>query len=203
MAYQVKLPELPYDYDALEPVISSETLKFHHDKHHQTYCDKFNAALESEGIEIQDLKKIFSKVSSYSMAIRNHGGGFWNHIFYFESLRSPSEEDPSGEILEKINDSFGSYDSFVEEFSNKAAALFGSGWTWLGLKEDGSLIIHNTLNQDNTYMNIIDEKYTPLLVVDVWEHAYYLDYQNRRPSHIKEFFKIINWDKVNKRLLEK
>ncbi len=198
--FKVELPNLPYEYNALEPVISSETLKVHHGKHHQAYADKFNAALESEGIEAEDILDIFKIVSKLPAAIRNHGGGFWNHIFYWESLSTPGQNEISGEILEKINETFGSYDNFVEEFSKSATGLFGSGWTWLGLKEDGSLIIHNTSNQDNTFMDIVDEKYTPLLVIDVWEHAYYIDYQNRRPEHIKEFFKIINWDRVNQRL---
>lgn len=202
MVYKYNLPNLPYEYDALEPVISKNTLEFHHDKHHQTYCDKFNSALETEGIDNSNILEIFSNVSSYSPAIRNHGGGYFNHIFYWESLASPDSTKCEGAILEKINESFGSYDKFKEEFTTKAVALFGSGWTWLGLKEDGSLTIHNTANQDNTYMDVVEEKYTPLLVIDVWEHAYYLDYQNKRPAHIEEFFKIINWDKVNQRLNE-
>ena len=199
MAFKVTLPELPYAYDALEPVISKDTLELHHDKHHQAYTDKFNAALEKEGIEAGDEYEIFSKVSQYPSAIRNQGGGWWNHIFYWESM-APVGQEPHGEVLEKINETFGSYENFKEEFSTKAATLFGSGWTWLGLKEDGSLIIHNTANQDNTYMDIVEENYTPLLVIDMWEHAFYLDYQNRKPEHISEFFKIINWEKVNERL---
>ncbi len=201
MAYKVTLPELPYDYDALEPVISKETLTVHHDKHHQAYTDKFNAALEKEGVEAEDVIEIFNNISKYSPAVRNQGGGWWNHIFYWESL-APVGQQPQGEIAKKIDESFGSFENFKEEFSTKAATLFGSGWTWLGVKADGSLIIHNTPNQDNTYMDIVEEKYTPLLVIDVWEHAYYLDYQNRRPEHIGEFFKIINWEKVEQRLQE-
>lgn len=199
--FKVELPNLPYEHNALEPVISSETLQVHHGKHHQTYVDKFNAALEAEGIEAESIIDIFEIVSKLSPAIRNHGGGYWNHKFYFESLRSPNENNkPTGKIAELINTTFGSYEKFVEEFSAKGAALFGSGWTWLGQKKDGSLIIHNTANQDNTYMDFIEEKYNPLVTMDVWEHAYYIDYQNKRPAHIEEFFKIINWDKVNERL---
>lgn len=199
--FKVELPNLPYEHNALEPVISSETLQVHHGKHHQTYVDKFNAALEAEGIETEDVLNLFEIVSKLSPAIRNHGGGYWNHKFYWESLRSPNEDNkPTGKIAELINESFGSYEKFIEEFSAKGAALFGSGWTWLGQKEDGTLIIHNTANQDNTYMDIVEEKYNPLLTMDVWEHAYYIDYQNKRPAHIQEFFKIINWDKVNQRL---
>ncbi|MCA9459109.1 MAG: superoxide dismutase [Nanoarchaeota archaeon] len=200
MTQKFELPKLPYSYDALEPVISSETLKVHHDKHHQAYTDKFNAALEAENIETRDIKKIFANVSKYSPAIRNHGGGYFNHIFYFESLAGKSsalEKLPN--ISKAIKKSFGSFDKFKEEFANKATLLFGSGWTWLAKNEDGSLKIYNTPNQDNCFMDIMNEKSTPLLVIDVWEHAYYIDYQNRRPEHIGKFFDIINWDKVEER----
>lgn len=190
------LKELPYEYNALEPHISEETLRVHHDKHHQTYCDKFNAAVEAAGIESEDVIEIM-KNNSDNMAIRNHGGGFWNHQFYWESMGEKSE--PTGEVLEAITSSFGSFEEFKNQFSAKAAAVFGSGWTWLGKREDGSLIIHNTANQDNTFMPVVDEKYTPILVIDVWEHAYYIDYQNRRPEYIEKFFNVVNWNKVNER----
>jgi Fe-Mn family superoxide dismutase len=192
-----ELEKLPYDYNALEPHISEETLKVHHDKHHQTYCDKFNAAVESAGIDSDDVLEIIRNHSS-NMAIRNHGGGFWNHQFYWESLASETGEI-SEELRDAINSSFGSFEEFKNQFSAAAAAVFGSGWTWLGKKEDGSLIIHNTANQDNTFMNEVSEKYTPLLVIDVWEHAYYIDYQNKRPEYIEKFFNVVNWNKVSER----
>lgn len=199
-----ELPELPYEYDALEPYIDEETLHVHHDKHHQAYCDKFNAALESANIDSDDIIEIFSKVSDYPIAVRNQGGGYWNHTFYWESMSGDSEkrEAISDELKEAIESKWGSFEKFQEEFSNSAAALFGSGWTWLGVKENGELIIHNTSNQDNTFMDIISEKYTPILVIDVWEHAYYIKYQNKRPEYISQFWNVIDWEKVSKRYEE-
>ncbi len=200
---EFKLLELPYDYDALEPHIDEVTLKVHHDKHHQAYCDKFNVALKDAGIEEEDILEIFSKISDYPMAVRNHGGGFWNHNFYWESMtgkfKDISEFDNLSSAIEK---SFGSFDKFKEKFSNSAATLFGSGWTWLGVENDGSLVIFNTMNQDNSYMDVVEENAIPLLVIDVWEHAYYLKYQNKRQEYIENFFKVINWEKVSERFEE-
>ena len=195
------LQELPFSYDALEPYISSKTLSVHHDKHHKTYLDKFNAALDAENVEEESIIEMFKNISSYSRNLRNNCGGFWNHQFYFESLEKEKNFENYSKIKEKIMESFGSYENFKDEFSKSATTLFGSGWTWLGVKEDGNLIIHNTRNQDNTYMDVINEKYTPLLVLDVWEHAYYLDYENRRPEYIENFFNVINWAKVEDRLI--
>ena len=192
-----ELPDLPYEYDALEPVISSETLKVHHDKHHQAYTDKFNAAVEAENVEESEIIEIFRNISKYSMAVRNQGGGYFNHIFYFEGLGK--SEGPTGELLEAIESSFGSLDKMKEEFNAKAAAVFGSGWTWLGKNSDGSLVIYSTPNQDNCFMDCVDEDSSPLLVIDVWEHAYYIDYQNRRPEHIEKFWEVVNWSKVAER----
>jgi len=193
------LPKLPYEHNALEPQISEDTLKLHHDKHHQAYCDKFNAALESAGVETDNIMEIFQNISKYPIAIRNHGGGYFNHMFYFESMKKASDENPQGELLEAIEKSFGSFEEFKNKFSASAGALFGSGWTWLGVKSDGSLTIYNTQNQDNCFMNVINEDSTPILVIDVWEHAYYVDYQNRRPEYIGKFFEVINWEKVSER----
>ena len=196
-----ELRNLPYPNNELEPNISSTTLSVHHDKHHKAYAEKFNTALETENVEQENILEIFKNISSYSRNLRNNGGGFWNHQFYFESLAKEKEINNFSKIKEKIENSFGSFENFKEEFSKSATILFGSGWTWLGIKEDGNLIIHNTRNQDNTYMDVINEKYTPLLVLDVWEHAYYLDYQNRRPEYIEKFFNVINWEKVEDRLV--
>lgn len=195
------LKDLPYSYDALAPHISEETLKVHHDKHHQTYCDKFNAALETAEIESEDFREIFANVAD-KPAIRNMGGGFWNHEFYWESM-APSCSGPSElpEMHKAIIDSFGTFENFKDEFSQKAAAVFGSGWTWLAVDSNGKLIIYNTANQDNFMMDVCVNKEEPILVIDVWEHAYYIDYQNRRPAHIEEFFSVINWDKVSERFL--
>jgi Fe-Mn family superoxide dismutase len=196
---KVTLQPLPYDYNALSPYISEETLRIHHDRHHQAYCDNYNKACEALGINPQEIISHFKEVSKLSLGVRNHGGGFWNHQFYWESLAPQGTTKIDSEIKAKIEKSFGSFEEFKNQFAQSAATLFGSGWTWLGLKQDGSLIIHNTQNQDNTYMDVVEEKYTPLLVIDVWEHAYYIDYQNKRPDYIENFFNIINWDKVYER----
>ncbi len=193
-----ELKKLPYEYNALEPYIDEETLQVHHDKHHQAYTDKFNVALETDSIDESDILKIFGNISKYSMAVRNNGGGYWNHQFYWESMTG-SKTEVSGELLEMINRDFESFDKFKEHFSNSAATLFGSGWTWLCLSE-GKLVIFNTPNQDNPYMDVVGGNAIPLLVIDVWEHAYYLKYQNKRPDYISNFFNVINWDKVSQRL---
>ena len=195
------LPQLPYEYNALEPHISEKTMKLHHDKHHQAYCDKFNAALEAENNQSNEIKEIFANVKD-KPALRNNGGGYWNHIFFFESLGPKSKEKPQGPLLEAIENSFGSFDKFKEEFTNNAITLFGSGWTWLGVSKDRTLIIYNTSNQDNFMMDICPHKEIPLLALDVWEHAYYVDYENRRPEYITNFFNAINWDKIEQRFNE-
>lgn len=196
-----ELPNLPYEYTALEPYVSEETLKLHHDKHHQTYCDKFNGALDTAGIDSTNFKEIFANVSD-KPGIRNMGGGFWNHVFYFESLIHNDGAEATSKLREAIENSFGTYDKFKEEFSNSATTLFGSGWTWLAAREDGSLVIYNTPNQDNYMMDVCPNKEKPILVIDVWEHAYYVDCKNRRPEHIEKFFNIINWEKVSERYEE-
>ena len=195
-----ELKDLPYDYTALSPHISEETLRFHHDKHHQAYCDKFNAALSQLGIENNNIKEIFANISD-KPAIRNNGGGFWNHTFYWESMGNNNNE-PSERMLNLIEESFGSFEEFKNKFSNFAATLFGSGWTWLAVNNEGKLTIYNTPNQDNFMMDVCPNKEKPILVIDVWEHAYYLDYQNKRPEYIENFFKIINWAKVEERYNE-
>jgi len=197
------LPNLPYDYGALEPYIDEATLKIHHDKHHKVYCDKFNAALKSVEVKTENILEIFSKISNYPTAVRNHGGGFWNHNFYFESMTGEFKEASEfNKIFSAIESSFGSFENFKKEFSDSASALFGSGWTWLGKREDGSLVIFNTANQDNSYMDVVEENAVPILVIDVWEHAYYLKYQNRRQEYIENFFKVIDWEKINERFEE-
>lgn len=195
-----ELKELPYEYDALSPHINEETLKIHHDRHHQAYCDKFNAALLELDIKSKDFKEIFQTVFD-KPAIRNNGGGFWNHQFYWESM-GPEFNDINefSDVLERISESFGNFENFKTEFTKNASTLFGSGWTWLGLDNSGKLVIYNTPNQDNFMMDICPNKEIPILVIDVWEHAYYLDYQNRRPDYIENFFKVINWKKVSERL---
>ena len=194
MAY--KLPALPYDYNALEPYIDAKTMEIHHSKHHQAYITKVNAALEGTSLEdtpINELCGILSEVpENIRGAVRNNGGGHANHSLFWNSLTS-AKTAPSPELLNAINAAYGDMDSFKAEFSNAAATRFGSGWAWLIKNDDRSVSVMSTPNQDNPYM----EGKKPILGLDVWEHAYYLNYQNRRPDYINAFFEIINWEKVS------
>ena len=189
------LPELGYDYDALEPFIDAKTMEIHHTKHHQTYVDKLNAALDGHDdlakLDVNELIADLGKVpENIRPAVRNHGGGHSNHSFFWQLLKK--EVDLGGAVQEAIDRDFGSFDAFKTEFSNKAALLFGSGWTWV-VADQGKLSIVTTPNQDSP----VNDGKTPVLGLDVWEHAYYLKYQNRRPDYINAFFDIINWEKVN------
>ena len=189
------LPKLPYAFDALEPYIDAKTMEIHHGKHHQTYIDKLNKALEKYP-ELQDksaeelLKNLDAIPENIRTAVRNHGGGHLNHSFFWPILKKDVE--PSGEVLEAVNEKFGNFDAFKEEFSTKAANLFGSGWCWLVLN-NGELEIMTTGNQDNP----ISQGKTPILGLDVWEHAYYLKYQNKRADYITEWWNVVNWEQVN------
>tara|TARA_B100000925_G_scaffold291711_1_gene280919 strand:+ start:701 stop:1306 length:606 start_codon:yes stop_codon:yes gene_type:complete len=193
-----KLPDLPYAYDALEPYIDAKTMEIHHSKHHQAYITKVNAALEGTSFENTSIDELCRNLSdlpeNIKGAVRNNGGGHFNHSLFW-SILSPKNEssEPSVDLNKAINDSLGSMESLKEEFSNAAATRFGSGWAWLIKEDDGSLSISSTPNQDNPLM----EGKTPILGLDVWEHAYYLNYQNRRPDYINAFFNIINWDAVS------
>jgi len=194
------LPPLPYAYDALEPVIDAETLHFHHDKHHQAYCDNLNKALdgvsEAEG---KSLEEIFATISAFPKAVRNNGGGYWNHIFYWEGMAPAAEAgEPSPELAAAIEADLGGMDAFKTAFEQAGVTQFGSGWAWL-IFADGKLKVVNTPNQDNTLMDVNPDKGAPLLVNDVWEHAYYLKYQNKRPDFLKAFWPIVNWNRVNER----
>jgi Fe-Mn family superoxide dismutase len=189
------LPELPYAYNALEPYFDAQTMEIHHTKHHQTYVDKLNAALEGnadlQNKSAEDLLRDLNAVpESIRTAVRNHGGGHFNHSFFWPMLRK--ETSYGGEVADAINSAFGSFDTFKEQFSNSAALLFGSGWAWL-VWSNNELQIVTTANQDNP----LSQGKTPVLGIDVWEHAYYLKYQNRRPEYISAFFNVINWDTVN------
>jgi len=193
------LPELPYAKDALEPHIGADTMEVHHDKHHAGYTKKLNAAIEGTDLANKSIEDILSSVGSQSNAVRNNGGGFYNHDLFWKVMGPNGGGNPSGAVGEAINKDFGSYESFKEEFSKAAASRFGSGWAWLIKKGDGSLAVTSTPNQDNPMMDVVpdSDKGTPILGLDVWEHAYYLNYQNRRPDYIEAFFNVINWDKVN------
>lgn len=189
------LPPLPYDYNALEPHIDELTMHIHHDKHHQAYVDNLNKAVAGTENENKSLDELLKNVSSLSTAVRNNGGGHWNHSFFWEILSPNGGGKPEGKLDDSINDSFGSFDQMKEKFNAAGAGRFGSGWAWLGIA-DGKLTICSTPNQDNPLMDIAECKCTPILGVDVWEHAYYLKYQNRRAEYLQNFWNLVNWKKV-------
>ncbi len=193
-------PNLPYEYNALEPHIDTKTMEIHHQKHHKTYYDKFVAAIQGSDLANQKIEKIFSNISKHSVAIRNNGGGYYNHNFFWNCL-SPNGrggKTPEGGLKEAINKKFNSYDFFKDQWTQKAISRFGSGFVWLILNESKELEITSTPNQDNPLMDIAKEKGQPLLALDLWEHAYYLNYQNKRPQYINAFWNIINWNWVQK-----
>jgi Fe-Mn family superoxide dismutase len=189
------LPALPYAPDALEPYIDAMTMQIHHDKHHQAYVDNLNKAIAGTPNENKSLDELIANAGSISPAVRNNGGGHWNHTFFWEILAPHAGAMPSGEIANAINSAFGSFDEFKTKFSAAGAGRFGSGWAWLIVK-DGKLEISSTPNQDNPLMDVAEVKGTPILGVDVWEHAYYLKYQNRRPEYLTQVWNVINWPKV-------
>ncbi len=193
------LPDLPYAHDALEPHIDVRTMEIHHGKHHAGYTSKLNAAIEGTELENQSIEEILSNISQHSTGVRNNGGGYYNHCLFWTVMSPDGGGNPGGSIEEVINTSFGNFDDLKEQFNNAAATRFGSGWAWLGVKADGSLCVCSTANQDNPLMDTAECKCTPILGIDVWEHAYYLNYQNRRPDYITAFWNVVNWDEVNRR----
>ena len=192
------LPNLPYANDALEPNIDAKTMEIHHDKHHNAYVTNLNAAVAGTEWENKSLEEILANISKLAPAVRNNGGGHWNHSFFWQIIGPNAGGAPTGPIADAINASFGSFDKFKEEFTKAATTRFGSGWAWL-VKSGDKLVITSSPNQDNPLMDIAEVKGTPVLGLDVWEHAYYLHYQNRRPDYIAAFYNIINWAEVNKR----
>ena len=196
-----ELPKLPYDYDALEPNIDARTMEIHHSKHHAGYTTKLNGAIDGSDLAGQSIEDILAGISASSPAgVRNNGGGFYNHRLFWEVMSPDGGGKPTGELAEAITRDFGSYDNFKEQFSTAAKTQFGSGWAWLVVQENGHLAVSGTPNQDNPLMeNVVDVAGTPILGLDVWEHAYYLNYQNRRPDYVTNFFNVINWDEVAKR----
>ena len=192
MAFE--LPQLPYAFDALEPHIDAKTMEIHHDKHHASYTTNLNAAIEGTDLADATIEEILAKGTD-KPAVRNNGGGFWNHNLFWETLAPNAGGQPEGELGEAINEAFGSFEAFKDEFSKAAATRFGSGWAWLIVK-DGKLAVTSTPNQDNPLMPVADVQGQPILGLDVWEHAYYLNYQNRRPDYINAFFNVVNWAKV-------
>tara|TARA_R110002096_G_scaffold117211_8_gene254025 strand:+ start:56181 stop:56786 length:606 start_codon:yes stop_codon:yes gene_type:complete len=197
MAFE--LPKLNYSYDALEPHIDAKTMEIHHSKHHAGYTSKLNDAIKGTELEGKSIESILSSISSSSAAVRNNGGGFYNHSLFWNIMSPNGGGNPSGELADLINSTFGSFDAFKEKFSNAAATQFGSGWAWL-CYANGMLEVCSTPNQDNPLMDVVDCNGTPILGLDVWEHAYYLNYQNRRPDYINAFFNVIDWKKVGELL---
>jgi len=194
MAFE--LPKLSYQYDALEPYIDARTMEIHHTKHHAAYTNNLNNAVKDTPAEKLSITDILKYISKYPAAVRNNGGGFFNHNLFWEIMTPNGGGQPGGELLQAIERDLGSFEQFKQHFSNAAATRFGSGWAWLVRKPDGSLTVTSTPNQDNTLMDIAEVKGTPILGLDVWEHAYYLKYQNRRPEYIEAFWEIVNWEKV-------
>ena len=192
------LPALPYAPEALEPHIDAATMQIHHGKHHQAYVDNLNKAIAGTEHENKSLPELIAKAGSISPAVRNNGGGHWNHTFFWESLKANASGRPNGKLAESINAEFGSFEQFKEKFSQAGMTRFGSGWAWL-IVQDGKLVVSSTPNQDNPLMDVAEVKGTPILGVDVWEHAYYLKYQNRRADYLAAFWNVVNWDVAGKR----
>ena len=193
------LSPLPYAYEALEPHIDAQTMQIHHGKHHQAYIDNLNKAIAGSEHESKSIEELVKHAGSISVAVRNNGGGHWNHTFFWESMAPNAGGAPSGKIAAAIDTAFGSFDAFKEKFSQAGMTRFGSGWAWLILK-DGKLEITSTPNQDNPLMEIAEVKGTPLLGADVWEHAYYLKYQNKRADYLAAFWNVVNWKLVEQRM---
>ena len=195
------LPQLDYAYDALEPHIDSRTMEIHHSKHHQGYTNKLNAAIEGTNQESKNIRQILTDLDMNNMALRNNAGGYFNHKLFWEIMNPNNKTEMSNDLSSAIDNSFGSFDNFCASFSNAAATRFGSGWAWLCVK-DGKLEICSTSNQDNPLMPSIGCGGTPILGIDVWEHAYYLYYQNRRPDYVSAFFNVINWGVVSEKFIQ-
>jgi len=197
------VPDLPYGFDALEPHIDAQTMQIHHDKHHGAYVNKLNDAIKGQAdLESKSIEELISNLSALPekirTAVRNNGGGHYNHSLFWTIMGPQSGAEATGEVAEAINNDLGGFDSFKEQFSSAAATRFGSGWAWLCISE-GKLCVCSTPNQDNPLMDIAECKGTPILGLDVWEHAYYLKYQNKRPDYVSAFFNLINWNAVTER----
>lgn len=197
MAFE--LPALPYAYDALEPHIDARTMEIHHGKHHNGYTTKLNAAIEGTDLAGKSIEDICSGMDMNNAGVRNNGGGYFNHNLFWSVMSPNGGGAPTGEVADAINAAYGSYDAFKDAFAKAAATRFGSGWAWLCVKDGGAVEVCSSANQDNPLMPGIGCGGTPILGLDVWEHAYYLNYQNRRPDYISAFFNVINWDEVNRR----
>lgn len=193
------LPNLPYPTNGLEPHIDTQTMEIHHGKHHAGYTNNLNNAISGTDLENESIEGILANISNQSAAIRNNGGGYYNHCMFWEVMSANGGGLPTGQLAADIDAKFGSFDGFKDEFSRAAATRFGSGWAWLVVDAAGKLAVTSTPNQDNPMMDDAHIPGTPILCVDVWEHAYYLKYQNRRPEYIENFFNVVNWAEVSKR----
>lgn len=191
------LPDLPYDYDALEVSIDARTMEIHHTKHHQTYITNVNNAIDDTELADMSLEALMAKAGTLPPAVRNNGGGHWNHSFFWEVMSGDSMGAPTGALADDIASTFGSFDSMKEKFNAAGATRFGSGWAWLTVSANGQLEISSTPNQDNPLMDCVDTQGTPILGLDVWEHAYYLRYQNLRPAYMQAWWDVVNWNKVS------
>jgi Fe-Mn family superoxide dismutase len=200
MSFQ--LPKLPYAYDALEPYIDARTMEIHHTKHHNGYTNNLNNAIAGTDLEGKNIDDILNGLDMTNMAVRNNGGGYYNHCLFWEIMSPKGGGKPAGELGDAIGDTFGGYEGFKDQFAKAAATRFGSGWTWLNVHKGGKLSICSTANQDNPLMPGMDCNGFPILGLDVWEHAYYLHYQNRRPDYINAFFNVINWEEVARRFAD-
>ena len=191
-------PELPYSYNALEPTIDAKTMEIHYTKHYKAYHTNFLADIKDTPAAEMDLKDLFAGISKQPIAVRNNGGGYYNHLLFWENM-TPTKTNPSAVLNSALEKSFGSMEKFKEEFANAAKKQFGSGWAWLVADKEGKVFVSATPNQDNPLMDVVEKKGTPLLCIDVWEHAYYLHYQNRRAEYVDNFWNVVNWNTVNKR----
>ncbi|MFM7217585.1 MAG: superoxide dismutase [Bacteroidota bacterium] len=191
-----ELPPLPYAYDALEPHIDKMTMEIHHTKHHQAYVNNLNKALQESHVHAGSLEELLANISHYPAAIRNNGGGHWNHDFFWKLMKSGGGGAPTGKVAEAINQSFGSFDEFKKQLGDAGLKRFGSGWAWLVKSPDGKLVIGSTPNQDNPLMDVSELKGKPIMGVDVWEHAYYLKYQNKRGDYLAAWWNVVNWEQV-------
>ncbi len=193
------LPALPYDFDALEPHIDARTMEIHHGKHHQGYTNNLNATVEGTDLEGKSIEDLLANLDMNNGAVRNNGGGFFNHSLFWEVMSPNGGGEPKGELADAINAAFGNFETFKENLSTAAKTRFGSGWAWLCVHKGGKVEVCSTPNQDNSLMPGVGCGGHPILGLDVWEHAYYLNYQNRRPDYVSAFFNVINWDEVSKR----
>ena len=196
---KVDFPPLPYAFNALEPNIDQMTMEIHYERHHRAYYNNFVNGVKGTEMEKMSLEDIFASMSKYPVAIRNNGGGHYNHVLFWAVMSPYGGGEPKGRLAEAITGAFGSHEKFKEEFETAARTRFGSGWAWLSVDENGKLFVSSTANQDNPLMDVVEKQGTPILGLDVWEHAYYLKYQNRRPDYVSNFWNVVNWEEVGRR----